>query len=55
MPHLKLSKSQYAELIRDIEDTLKKHMAGGGRYDFAAPETMEMHLQGHEGSVLGCD
>ena len=43
MPHLKLSKAQYAELIRDIEDTLKKHMVGSGRYDFGAPETLELH------------
>ena len=27
MPHLKLSKSQYAELIRDIEDTLESTVA----------------------------
>ena len=44
MPHLKLSKSQYAELIRDIEDTLKEHMmSGSGLYDFSAPETLELH------------
>jgi hypothetical protein len=43
MPHLKLSKSQYAELIRDIEDTLKTHMSGSGLYDFGAPETMDLH------------
>eukprot|EP01047_Picozoa_sp_COSAG01_P051964 COSAG01_NODE_5415_length_4274_cov_124.064416_3_plen_214_part_00 len=37
------SKSQYAELVRDIQDTLQTHMSGSGLYDFAAPETMELH------------
>jgi hypothetical protein len=35
MPHLKLSKSQYAELVRDIEDTLKT-LVGRSQRQFGA-------------------
>eukprot|EP01048_Picozoa_sp_COSAG05_P034406 COSAG05_NODE_14368_length_398_cov_31.702341_1_plen_38_part_10 len=38
MSGLKLSKNQYAHLVRDIERLLKEHMSGGGLYDFSAPE-----------------
>ena len=41
MSGLKLSKNQYAHLVRDIERLLKEHMSGGGLYDFSAPETLE--------------
>ena len=43
MSGLKLSKNQYAHLVRDIERLLKEHMSGGGLYDFSAPETLEYH------------
>ena len=39
MKDLKLSKTQYANLIREIEKSLKKSLTGGGG-DFAAPDTV---------------
>jgi hypothetical protein len=35
---LKITKAQYAHLIREISDALKDDIKGGGMYDFSAPE-----------------
>lgn len=40
---LKITKKQYAHLIREISDALKSNISGGGMYDFAAPEVYEHH------------
>ena len=40
---LKITKKQYAHLIREISDALKSNISGGGMYDFSAPETYEFH------------
>ena len=49
MPHFEISKAQYAGMIREIEDLIKKKhaqwhaMSGSGRFDLSAPETIDMH------------
>jgi hypothetical protein len=40
---LKITKAQYAHLIREISDALKDDIKGGGLYDFAAPEVYSEH------------
>jgi hypothetical protein len=40
---LKITKAQYAHLIREISDALKDDIQGGGMYDFAAPEVYSEH------------
>jgi hypothetical protein len=40
---LKITKAQYAHLIREISDALKDDIEGGGMYDFSAPEVYSEH------------
>ena len=40
-PVVRLTKSQYAHLVRDIESKLKKHLSVKGGGGFAAPETLD--------------
>jgi hypothetical protein len=40
---LKITKAQYAHLIREILDALKDDIKGGGMYDFSAPDVYSEH------------
>ena len=51
MSGLKISKKQYAHLIRDIEKQIKSHLSGGGANDFGAPDSLEF-LARHPLSAL---
>jgi hypothetical protein len=50
---LKITKAQYAHLIREISDALKDNITGGRMYDFSALEVYSEHPINVSGQVLG--